>query len=134
MDGAFTSYQSFFEKGSTLQETTKFDLMPVGMLLHEQQQAMDRTHGSSSTHIFFFPPFLPLLMRLFLPAKRVNNQGAALAPAGSNTGKLCDSHRLPSCNRLCSAVLATQHQLLHERGRNCRACEAFHTAAHHVRT
>lgn len=26
------------------------------------------SHGSSSTHIFFFPPFLPLLMRLFLPA------------------------------------------------------------------
>jgi hypothetical protein len=72
MDGAFTSYQSFFEKGSTLQEANKNVLSQVSMHLREQQQAMSRTHGSSSTHIFFFPPFLPLLMRLFLPASQTS--------------------------------------------------------------
>jgi hypothetical protein len=33
MDGAFTSYQSFFEKGSTLQSVKEIELKPEAMLL-----------------------------------------------------------------------------------------------------
>jgi len=72
MLGALTSYQSFFENGSTLRPqhssistraARSSSLLSRGISAAKRVQAA----GEQGAHVFFFPPFLPLEMRLFLP-------------------------------------------------------------------
>ena len=63
MEGALTSYQSLREKGSTLRSELRSALI-------SHRALMERRTG---THVFFFPPFLPLEIRLFLPTAMLGN-------------------------------------------------------------
>ena len=69
--GAFTSYQSFLENGSTLQCVSK--CQPA--VRHDESDVRwDKCSSEPETYIFFFPPFLPLLIRLFFPTAILGNR------------------------------------------------------------
>ena len=60
--GAFTSYQSFLENGSTLHCVGKC------------QPAVRHDESDVRWDIVLFPPFLPLLIRLFFPTAILGNR------------------------------------------------------------
>lgn len=83
MLGALTSYQSFFENGSTLQPAT------AHVRPHTLQQTAwavpsrslralaHQAQAGAGPHVFFFPPFFPFEIRLFLPTAIVASTGIA---------------------------------------------------------
>lgn len=71
VEGAFTSYQSFFENGSTLHAEY------VYCQGSSSQNTNKEMKPSKKTYTFFFPPFLPLLMRLFFPTAILDNRWLA---------------------------------------------------------
>ena len=133
MLGALTSYQSFFENGSTLQPATghvrPFTLQQIagqcqraicGLCYIKRRQA-------AGPHVFFFPPFFPLEIRLFLPTAIVGKHRDCWSPAHYSSSVLCLQQHLclmllscpsnfaattalqkastaPRCRNLCSAT------------------------------
>ena len=80
LEGAFTSYQSFFEKGSTLLRATK--VVSVGAEARRRRAApaagmQGLLRAAAAAYTFFLPPFLPFEMRLFLPTAILGNRLAA---------------------------------------------------------
>ena len=87
LEGALTSYQSFFEKGSTLLHATKV----VSVVARERRRGSVPAavmHGllraAAAAYTFFLPPFLPFEMRLFLPTAMLGNR---LRSAGARTSR-----------------------------------------------
>ncbi len=87
LEGAFTSYQSFFEKGSTLLRATK--VVSVGAKARRRRavpaagmQGLSR--AAAAAYTFFLPPFLPFEIRLFLPTAMLGNR---LRSAGARTSR-----------------------------------------------
>ena len=90
LEGAFTSYQSFFEKGSTLLQEPQ--VVSVGA--EERRRSNMRTMGmlgavraATAAYTFFLPPFLPFEMRLFLPTAMLGNRLAAPPVLAASRGR-----------------------------------------------
>lgn len=77
MEGALTSYQSFLVKGSTLckEDGSSSSYARCSTMIGRTANDATESAGLASTHIFFLPPFLPLVRRLFLPTAIVKVLG-----------------------------------------------------------